>query len=45
MVLLEILRQGKSEVATVHAMTTYGEVEIELHLFLNSKLYGGEWSA
>jgi hypothetical protein len=45
MVLLEIPRQGQSKVAPVHAMTTYGGVEIEFHLFLNLKLYEGEWSA
>jgi hypothetical protein len=38
MLLLEVLRLGQSEVAPVHAMTTYGGVEIELQLFLNSNL-------
>jgi hypothetical protein len=27
-----------------HAMKTYGEVEIKLHAFLSSALYGGERS-
>jgi hypothetical protein len=34
----------KIKITTHNAMKKYGGVEVQLHAFLTSALYGGEWS-
>jgi len=38
-------KAGSSEVAPVHSMKAYGNLEVLFHSFLNLTLDGWEWSA